>query len=200
VSIDSSVPNQTPVGESRRALWPMMALLAVAAAVLLAVQLRRPKPPDPFVGLTLPPIEAGGWMNTESPISRDDLKGKVVLVDFWSTSCPTCLSHTPELVDFHNKFRAHGLTIVGLTPESEAERENLEQYVEKAKVDWPIGYGAGYLFEMMGIEGTPTYVLYDRTGRSVWGGHSLHGLEEAAVAALAKKQSGRGTDKETERI
>jgi hypothetical protein len=38
----------------------------------------------------------------------------------------------------------------------------------------------------LGIHGTPTYILFDRTGRSVWGGHTLDGLDDAAVAALAK--------------
>ena len=42
------------------------------------------------------------------------------------------------------------------------------------------------MYDLLGIRATPTYVLFDRTGRSVWAGHSLNGLEEAAVAALAK--------------
>ncbi|MCI0331953.1 MAG: redoxin domain-containing protein [Planctomycetes bacterium] len=172
--------------EHSSAAWPLMALLVVAAAVLVAIQWRRPRAPDPFVGLALPPIEAGGWLNTDRPLSADDLRGKVVLVDFWATNCHVCASHTPELVALHHKFRDHGLTLVGLTPESEAELEHVKRYVERAKIDWPIGYGAGFAFEMMGITGTPTYLLYDRSGRSVWGGHSLHGLEDAAVAALAK--------------
>jgi thiol-disulfide isomerase/thioredoxin len=168
-------------------VWPMLVLLVVAAAVLIAVQWRRPRAPDPFVGLALPPIEAGGWLNADQPILQEDLRRQVVLLDFWSTSCTVCLSHTPELVKLHDKFREHGLAIVGFTPESEGELDNLKGYVERAKIDWPIGYGAGFAFEMMGIEGTPTYILYDRSGRSVWGGHSLRGLEDAAVAALAKK-------------
>jgi len=39
--------------------------------------------------------------------------------------------------------------------------------------------------QMMGIHAIPTYMLYDRTGVCVWGGHSLDGIEEAAVKALA---------------
>ncbi len=177
----------TEAPERPGAVWPLMGLLLVAAVVLVGLQWRRPKAPDPLVGLALPPIEAGGWLNTDRPLSADDLRGKVVLVDFWATNCHVCASHTPELVALHQKFREHGLTFVGLTPESEAELEHVKRYVERAKIDWPIGYGAGFVFEMMGITGTPTYLLYDRSGRSVWGGHSLDGLEDAVVAALARK-------------
>jgi thiol-disulfide isomerase/thioredoxin len=164
----------------------MFALLAVAAVILIAIQWKRPKEPNPFVGLMLPPIEAGGWLNTDRPLSANDVHGKVVLIDFWASDCPTCVSDTPELAAFRDKFRDQGLVVVGLTPESDAELDRVKKFVEKLKVDWPIGYGAGYAFEMFGIEGTPTYVLYDRQSRSVWGGHSLNGLEDAAIAALAK--------------
>ena len=173
--------------ERRGRIWPLLGLLIVAGVALVAIQMRRPKPPNPWVGWALPPLEAGGWLNTEGPLSADDLRGKVVLVDFWATSCPTCLSHTPELVAFHQRFRDHGLTLVGLTHESGEEIERVRAYVESAGIDWPIGYGAGFTFELLGIAGTPTYVLYNRSGRSVWGGHSLDGLDDAAVAALAKK-------------
>jgi hypothetical protein len=42
------------------------------------------------------------------------------------------------------------------------------------------------MFERTGVRATPTYVLFDRTGRSVWAGHWLDDLEEAVVGALAK--------------
>jgi thiol-disulfide isomerase/thioredoxin len=162
-------------------------LIALAGATLVAIQLRRPKAPSPFALISLPPIEAGGWLNVQRPLTTEVVRGNVVLLDFWSTDCPTCVTHTPELVDFYKRFKEHGVLVVGLTHEPTAERERVVQYVERAGIDWPIGYGAGFTFELLGIRATPTYVLFDRNGRSVWGGHSLDGLEDATVAALAKK-------------
>ena len=52
-------------------------------------------------------------------------------------------------------------------------------------LDWPIGYGAQMPFAVMGIEALPTLVLFDKSGKSVWAGHSLSGLDDAAIAALA---------------
>jgi hypothetical protein len=54
-------------------------------------------------------------------------------------------------------------------------------------LDWPNGYGVQLAYEILNIYGTPTYLLYDRSGRSVWGGHTLDGLEDAVTALLATK-------------
>jgi thiol-disulfide isomerase/thioredoxin len=168
-------------------VWPLLLVIVLAAAVLIAVQLRRPKPPNPFVGLGLPPIEAGGWLNAEEPLAAEALRGNVVLIDFWATDCPRCITDMSEIADFRKRFTDQGVKVVGLTHEPVTELERVKQYVESAKIDWPIGYGAGFTYELMGIKGTPTYILFDRSGRSVWGGHSLNGLDDATIAALAKK-------------
>jgi thiol-disulfide isomerase/thioredoxin len=166
----------------------LVLLIVVAGAALVAIQLRRPKPPNPLVGLGLPPLEAGGWLNVDTPLSADALRGNIVLVDFWATDCPSCVSDMPELVEFHKQFAERGVKVVGLTHEPTTERERVRQYVEQAGIDWPIGYGAGFTFELAGVHATPTYMLFDRTGRSVWGGHSLDGLEDATLAALAREE------------
>jgi hypothetical protein len=53
-------------------------------------------------------------------------------------------------------------------------------------MDWPIGYGAGFTFQVGDIQFLPTYVLYDGEGRAIWGGHRLNELDDAVVKALAK--------------
>jgi thiol-disulfide isomerase/thioredoxin len=166
--------------------WPLFLLLVLAAATLLVLQVRRPRTPDPLIGQALPPLEIGGWLNTDKPLTSADLRGRVVLVDFWSTDCPTCVLDMPELAALHERFRDEGLAVIGLTPESDA-LDQLVRYLNSGTgIDWPIGYGAGFTFELMGVFATPTYVLYDKTGRSVWAGHSLDGVEDAVIGALAK--------------
>jgi hypothetical protein len=76
---------------------------------------------------------------------------------------------------------------VGLAPESSDAVEDVKRLVAREKIDWPVGYGATFDFETMAIEHTPTYVLYDRSGRSIWGGHSLYGLDDVLIAELAKR-------------
>lgn len=162
-------------------------MLLVAAGALLVLQWRRPTLPGPLSGLGLPALHAAGWINTDGPLSADDLRGRVVLVDFWQTTCGPCVQHLPELTALHLRFRNEDVVFLGLTPESN-ESNQISQFVERTTgLDWPIGYGAGFTFELTGIRATPTYVLYDRTGRSVWAGHSLDEVEDELIKALARK-------------
>jgi thiol-disulfide isomerase/thioredoxin len=166
--------------------WPLLVLVLIAAIVLLAIQLRRPRAIGPLVGLDLPRLEVAGWLNTDGPISTDELRGAVVLVDFWTTTCGPCVREMPDLAQLHEQYGESGLKVVGLTPESN-ETGNITEFVEQMPgLDWPIAYGAGFTFHLMDIAATPTYILYDRSGSSVWAGHSLRGAEDAIVAALAK--------------
>jgi thiol-disulfide isomerase/thioredoxin len=167
------------------ASWPLAVLLVVAAATLLVIQFRRPKPAEPLVGMSVPPLSVSGWLNTQTPLSATDLVGKVVLVDFWSSDCGPCVRDLPELADFYRRYHDQGLMLFGLTPEANTFGQ-LARFVEDVPgFAWPVGYGAGFSFEAAGIQYTPTYVLFDRTGRSVWAGHSLDGVEDAAIKALA---------------
>jgi thiol-disulfide isomerase/thioredoxin len=164
-------------------------LLVAAAAILIALQGRRPKPGgDAYVGQVLPPLDAGGWINTRAPLTAEDLHGKIVLVDFWSSDCVPCVQELPALVEFNKRYRERGVIIVGLSLESGQRAQFLKNFIEtRSGLDWPVGYDARLAYDVLNIYATPTYLLYDRSGRSVWGGHSLYGLEDAVTAALAEK-------------
>jgi thiol-disulfide isomerase/thioredoxin len=171
-----------------RSFWPLFLLLIAAAAILIVLQMRRPRMVEPMVQRPLPPLDAAGWLNADRPLTMADLRGKVVLVNFWATDCPACVAQTPELVTYHERFRDQGVLVIGLTHESDEPFGQVTRYVEGVEgMDWPVGYGAELAFSMLDIYGTPTYILYDRAGKSVWGGHSLDGLEDATIAALAKE-------------
>ena len=169
------------------ALPGALVVLVIAAVVLLLVaRARQPRPPNEWAGRPLPPLDVAGWLNTEKPLAAEDLGGKVVLVDFWMTSCGPCIAALPDLASLRQRFRERGLAVVGLTPDPITD-VRLTRRIEKTPgMDWPIGYGAESVFSSMGIYAVPTYVVYDRAGRSTWGGHSLSEAEDAIVEALAK--------------
>ncbi len=97
----------------------MLALLVAAAAILIALQRARPRASaGAYVGLPLPPLDAGGWLNTKKPLTASDLRGKVVLVDFWASDCGPCLRSLPDLIEFNKRYHDRGVEIVGLSPEN----------------------------------------------------------------------------------
>jgi len=81
-----------------------------------------------------------GYINTE-PLTLADLKGKVVLVDFWTYSCINCIRTIPYLNAWHEKYADKGLVIVGVhTPEFEFEKDyhNVKAAVEKFGIQYPV--------------------------------------------------------------
>jgi thiol-disulfide isomerase/thioredoxin len=84
--------------------------------------------------------EITGYINTE-PINLKDLKGKVVLVDFWTYSCINCIRTIPYLVDWNEKYADKGLVIVGIhSPEFEFEKniDNVKAAVQKYGLKYPV--------------------------------------------------------------
>jgi thiol-disulfide isomerase/thioredoxin len=81
-----------------------------------------------------------GFINSE-PITLADLRGKVVLVDFWTYSCINCIRTIPYLNAWYEKYSDNGLVIVGVhTPEFEFEKDynNVRAAVEKFGIRYPI--------------------------------------------------------------
>jgi len=186
--ISNADSNSSPESGARGSFWVLVLLLGVAVAILVTLQARRPKTPNEFSGLPLPPLEVDGWINTEKPLTAADLQGKIVLVDYWATWCGPCMRSMPEIIRFNKQHQELGVKVVGFTSENGPAVQHVKNYVEsKDGIDWPIAYGAGLVYQKMGIEGIPTYVLYDRTGTSVWGGHTLDGIEQYVARELAKQ-------------
>ncbi|HXV46243.1 MAG TPA: thioredoxin family protein [Nitrososphaera sp.] len=81
-----------------------------------------------------------GYINTEQ-VTLADLRGKVVLVDFWTYSCINCIRTIPYLNAWHEKYADDGLVIVGVhTPEFEFEKDynNVKAAVEKFEIEYPV--------------------------------------------------------------
>jgi thiol-disulfide isomerase/thioredoxin len=84
--------------------------------------------------------KVSGYINTD-PITIADLKGKVVMVDFWTYSCINCIRTIPYINAWHEKYADDGLVIVGVhTPEFEFEKDydNVKVAVEKFEIKYPV--------------------------------------------------------------
>lgn len=69
---------------------------------------------EELIGTQAPPITAPHFVGTK-PVSMEDLKGKVVLLDFWAVWCGPCIATFPHLIEWHEKFADKGLVILGST-------------------------------------------------------------------------------------
>lgn len=104
---------------------------------------------DNLVGVRAPEFLGEDWINS-TPLSLKKLvgEGKTVLVDFWTYSCVNCLRTIPHLKDWWEKYKDHGLVIVGIhTPEFEFEEStnNIIQATQDLGVAWPIINDKDYL-------------------------------------------------------
>ncbi len=94
-----------------------------------------------FEGEPAPPIfPSGVWINSK-PLTLEDLRGKVVLLDFWTYSCVNCIRTLPWLKSWYEKYKGKGFEIIGShSPEFEFEKDakNVKAAIAKLGVTWPV--------------------------------------------------------------
>jgi thiol-disulfide isomerase/thioredoxin len=135
------------------------------------------------------------WFNTpgERPLSLRELRGRVVLVDFWTYTCINCIRTLPHLKAWDERYRDRGLTIVGVhTPEFPFERDadNVGDAIEQSELRYPVAQDNEYAtWTAYGNEYWPAKYLIDARGRvryTHFGEGEYEETEEAIRALLAE--------------
>jgi thiol-disulfide isomerase/thioredoxin len=120
------------------------------------------------------------FYNTE-PVSLGDLRGKVVMIDFWATWCGPCIGTFPELREIHAQYKDSGLFVLGVTGfqgsmsnhgadrvtdlSEEEELALMPQFIEHQNVTWPLAFSDRNCYDLeYGITGVPTSVIIDKQG------------------------------------
>ncbi len=142
-----------------------------------------------------------GYINTNGqPVTLASLKGKVVLVDFWTYSCINCLRTVPYLNAWYQKYKDQGLVIVGVhTPEFAFEhvQSNVEAAVQRLGINYPVVLDNEYkTWNAFGNEYWPNEYLVDIDGYVVHNhaGEGEYDITEAAIQqALAERAARIGT-------
>lgn len=156
-----------------------------AIAAIEGSQLRAPE----FQGIEL-------WLNTGGgqPVSLADLRGKVVLVDFWTYSCINCLRTLPHLKAWDRAYRKAGLTIVGVhSPEFAFERvpENVRSAVRRLGLRYPIALDNDFAtWRAYENQYWPAKYLIDRRGgiRYEHFGEGAYGETETRIRRLLSEK------------
>jgi thiol-disulfide isomerase/thioredoxin len=98
-------------------------------------------------------------------ISSDDLRGKVVLIDFWATWCGPCKKEMPGYQKLLDRYSARGFAVIGFKFDTMADTEDPVQFAKRIGVHYPLAVAPDALKQKFGgIEGLPTTMLYDRKG------------------------------------
>ncbi len=126
-------------------------------------------------GSPIPEIAGiAAWLNTPGgrALTAADLRGKIVLVDFWTYSCINCIRTLPYLTAWHDKYADDGLLILGVhTPEFafEKDRANVERALEKYGIRYPVVQDNGYAtWNAFGNRYWPAKYLFDADGKLVF--------------------------------
>jgi thiol-disulfide isomerase/thioredoxin len=119
-----------------------------------------------------------GWLNTDKPLSIAGLKGKIILLDFWTYGCINCIHIIPDLKRLEAKY-GNNLVVIGVHSakfENEGETENIRQVILRYGVEHPVVNDADFkIWDSYAVRAYPTQVLIDPagyiSGRFVGEGH-----------------------------
>jgi thiol-disulfide isomerase/thioredoxin len=133
--------------------------------------------------------ELQNWINSD-PLALTDLKGKVVIVNFWTFGCVNCQNTLPYVRDLYARYHDKGLEIVGLhAPEFGYEKEiaNVRKAVKDDGIKWPVAQDNGFKTWRRYKNGFwPSFFFIDKTGkvRHTHIGEGGYDNSDAVVAAL----------------
>jgi thiol-disulfide isomerase/thioredoxin len=161
---------------------------ALESASRAQAQARVPLLNAPSRSLTPAPVwRNGSWLNTDHPLALSELKGRVVLLNFWVFTCYNCTNTVPSLVDFDRKYRNQGLTLIGIhTPEfppyaGEHDRGNLERALRKYGIEYPNAQdNDSKTWDLYGIRFWPSFVLIDKRGNVRYQGYGEFHLNDGS--------------------
>ena len=139
-----------------------------------------------------PEISGGrGWLNTDKPLSLAALKGKVVLLDFWTYGCINCIHIIPDLKKLEEKY-ARQLVVIGVHSakfENEKQTENIRRIILRYEIEHPVYNDAEFkVWESYGVRAWPTQILIDPGGYvigSVSGEGNYDVIDQAIEKAVA---------------
>jgi len=135
------------------------------------------------------------WINSK-PLKLADLKGKVVIVDFWTYSCINCIRTLPYITTWHNRYKDKGLVIIGVhTPEFGFEKElaNVQKAVKDFGIEYPVVQDNNFsTWRAYDNHYWPAKYIIDKEGyvRYTHFGEGMYEETEMAIQTLLGEESG----------
>ena len=159
---------------------------AARAAPVVSAAASQQTAPD-FTGINT-------WFNSK-PLSIADLRGKVVLVDFWTYGCVNCVNTLPHVTDLYAKYKDKGLVVVGVhTPEFPFERSasNVQAALKRHGITYPVAQdNDSKTWNAYSNQYWPAQYIIDQTGKIVFqhAGEGRYDEIDRTVARLLNASS-----------
>ena len=137
------------------------------------------------VGMQAPDIATTTWLNS-APIHVEDLKGKVVMVEFWTFGCYNCRNVEPHVKEWHHKYAERGLVVIGVhSPEFSYEHDldKVKRYLNEHDIRFPVPIDNDF-------------ATWNRYGNRYW--PAMYVIDKQGVVRYIRV--GEGGYQETERI
>ena len=141
------------------------------------------------IGRRAPELLNETWLNTQ-PLHLTDLRGKVVMVEFWTLGCYNCRNVEPYVKQWNKKFAPQGLVIIGVhSPEFDSERdiENVKRYVREHGITYPVAIDNDFAtWKNYNNRYWPALYLIDKQGviRYMHIGEGEYALTEQKIQSL----------------
>jgi peroxiredoxin len=145
-----------------RSIWVMAAGVVALATSLASVA----KPPAVMMPLSARKPAPSFNLTDESgaPIRLTDYKGRVVVLDFWATWCHGCKLEIPWFMEFEEKYKAKGLSVIGVSMDADGWK-SVRPFIAEKKMNYTVVIGNDGLAKQYGLSAMPMTVLIDREGR-----------------------------------
>ena len=138
-----------------------------------------------------------GWLNTDKPLSLSALRGKVVLLDFWTYGCINCMHIIPDLKRLEKKY-PNELVVIGVHSakfENEKETENIRRIILRYEIEHPIVNDADFaIWKAYAVDAWPTRYLIDPAGYIIGrlSGEGGYDVLDGAIAQAIEEFRKRG--------
>jgi thiol-disulfide isomerase/thioredoxin len=137
------------------------------------------------------------WINSP-PLTPEALKGKVVLVDFWTYDCINCRRSLPYVNQWAKQYAKDGLVVIGVhTPEYGYEKiiDNVRNQVKKLGIDYPVAVDSNYtIWRAFDNQFWPAHYFFDATGKARYShfGEGRYEAQEKVIQALLEEARAGG--------
>jgi thiol-disulfide isomerase/thioredoxin len=177
------------------AIAGLVATPAASAASSAAASAVASPAASPLGGNTAPEFTGiDKWLNSD-PLTIQQLRGKVVLVDFWTYTCINCIDVLPYVKAWNQKYKDQGLVVVGVhTPEYPFERstDNVKTAIKRLGITYPVAQDNGYAtWNAYNNQYWPAFYLVDKKGHVVYThfGEGDYEKTEAKIKSLLAENS-----------